>query len=541
MKKATPNRSPTITRYLLSLLLLSLSACSPATPDTQATNAGERTGTKTNTKTITLLFTNDFESAYDPVTAYWRDDMQRIGGISQLATLIDQQRSQHPNTFLLDAGDIFTGTLAKLTRGELAFELMLSMGYDAMVIGNHEFEYGWQELVQQKSRASFPVLGANLFYKDTQHPYAQPYTVLERNGVRIGVIGILGQDAATALIPANIAGVDVRIPAPIVQYYLNQLRDSVDVTVLLTHMGRTAPMQTNDEASPEVYRGIAADLELAGQLKGLDVLLGGHADAGTREAVVHPTTGTLVMQTFGQGQHLGLLQLELHTSSDHRPTIRHHTGKLIAVNSDVLAPHSVVQAKLERYRAQHAHIYEQLGTAEVDITRRYYRESDLGNLFADILRKATQTPIALMPSGALRKDIAAGAVRKVDLLDAFPFEDHMAVVELTGSQLLNVLEQGLSLERGLLQVSGLQITYDPSAPKFQRLRSVHVGQTPIQPNTLYTVSTLEILAAGGDAYTQFTASKRVSLSDQQFGAVLAEYVRKTPRLKQPLSQRVTPI
>ena len=132
-------------------------------------------------------------------------------------------------------------------------------------------------------------------------------------------------------------------------------------------------------------------------------------------------------------------------------------------------------------------------------------------------------------------------MRKVDLLDAFPFEDRMAVVELTGSQLLNVLEQGLSLERGLLQVAGLQITYDPLAAKYQRLRSVHVGEAPIQPKRVYTVSTLEILAAGGDGFTPFKAGKLVALSSQQFGAALAEHVHKTPLLKQPSGQRVTPI
>jgi len=284
-------------------------------------------------------------------------------------------------------------------------------------------------------------------------------------------------------------------------------------------------------------------MQLAEKLTGLHVLLGGHADAGTRDAVVHPTTGTLVMQTFGQGQHLGFLQLELDTSETDagRPAITSHIGKLLAVNSDALAQHPAVQAKLERYRAQHKGIYAELGKADVDLTRRYYQESDLGNLFADILRETTQTPIGLMPSGALRKDIAAGPVRKVDLLDAFPFEDRMAIVELTGSQLLDILEQGLSLERGLLQVSGLQITYDAAAPKYQRLRSVHVGDEPIDPSKTYTVSTVEILAAGGDAYTQFRKGNLTSLSKQQFGAALAQYVAKTPLLERPLSKRITSI
>jgi len=150
---------------------------------------------------ITLLYTNDFESAYDPIPAFWRDDLDHVGGIAQLATLVEQVRSDEDTSFLLDAGDIFTGTLAKLTRGELPFELMTTMDYDAMCIGNHEFEYGWWVLRDAMQRAPFPVLAANLFYKDTDIPFTQQWTILERDGYRIGVVGIFGTDAATALFP----------------------------------------------------------------------------------------------------------------------------------------------------------------------------------------------------------------------------------------------------------------------------------------------------------------------------------------------------
>ena len=264
-----------------------------------------------NTKTVTLLFTNDLESTYDPVQAYWRDDMEHIGGIAQLATLIDDFRASEENVFLFDAGDIFTGVLAKLTRGEVSFELMNTMGYDAMVIGNHEFEYGWEVLARQKHRVPFPVLGANLFYEGTDIHFAQPYSIIERDGVRIGVIGIMGQDAATALNPPNIAGLEVRDPKSVVPEYVKLLRPDVDLVVLLTHQGKTAPMQTDDEAHPEIKRDIEVDIELAGVVDGIDVLLAGHADAGTEQPVIHPQTGTLIMQTYGQGFHLGFLQVQV--------------------------------------------------------------------------------------------------------------------------------------------------------------------------------------------------------------------------------------
>ena len=97
-------------------------------------------------KKVTILYTNDIESVYEPVEAFWRDDMQRIGGMARLATLLEVERLKNPATFTLDAGDMFTGSLSKATEGRLVFDLYSRMGYDAVNLGNHEFEYGWQIL-----------------------------------------------------------------------------------------------------------------------------------------------------------------------------------------------------------------------------------------------------------------------------------------------------------------------------------------------------------------------------------------------------------
>ena len=220
---------PTLTKLLL-LTLLALAACQPAVENVEP-----------DTTTVTLLFTNDVESAYDPIPAFWLEDQEMIGGIAEMTTLIKDIRQTEPNVFLFDSGDIFTGALAKLTEGRLAFELMITMGYDAMAIGNHEFEYGHEIFAWQKNRAPFPVLGANFFYKDTDHPYAQAHAIIERNGIRIGVIGIMGQDAVSAIIPSFIAPLDVTLPSDAVQRSVDELRDQVDVIVLLTHQGKTAP------------------------------------------------------------------------------------------------------------------------------------------------------------------------------------------------------------------------------------------------------------------------------------------------------------
>ena len=478
---------------LLVFGLLAAGACQPVDESRETT-------------TVTLLFTNDVESAYDPIPAFWLDDQEMIGGIAEMTTLINSIRQTEPNVFLFDSGDIFTGALAKLTEGRLAFELMITMGYDAMAIGNHEFEYGHEVFAWQKNRAPFPVLGANFFYKDTDHPYAQAHAVIERNGIRIGVIGIMGQDAVSAIIPSFIAPLDVTVPAEAVQRSVDELRDDVDLIVLLTHQGKTAPMQTDAESDPRLQRDIDADIYLAGAVTGVDVLFAGHADAGTPEPVVHPETGTIIMQTYGQATHLGYLQLTL--DPDTR-AITKHDGRLIPVDPALYEPYPPILEKLEEYRDAHPEIRVVIGKTAARMNRRYIEESDVGNLFADAFRAIANTDIAFIHSGSLRKDLPGGDVRVVDLLDTYPFVDDVIVKEMSGDQVRRALEQSFTLERGLLQVAGLSVVYDLTRPEGERLVSVEFGGNALADTDRLTVAAPGFLAEGGDLYTMFAESDAV--------------------------------
>jgi 5'-nucleotidase/UDP-sugar diphosphatase len=498
---------------LLILLLLSVGACQLAKNETATIKA----------TTITLLFTNDVESAYDPIPAFWLDDQDRIGGIAEMTTLINEVRQTESNVFLFDSGDIFTGALAKLTEGRLAFELMITMGYDAMAIGNHEFEYGHEIFAWQKNRAPFPVLGANFFYKDTDHPYAQAHAVIERNGVRIGVIGIMGQDAVSAIIPSFIAPLDVTVPAEAVQRSVDELRDQVDIIVLLTHQGKTAPMQTDAESDPRLQRDIDADIALAGAVTGVDVLFAGHADAGTPEPIVHPETGTIIMQTYGQATHLGYLQLSLDAATRQ---IASHSGRLIPVDPDKYKPDILVAAKLAQYRDAFPEVQVVVGQSSARMNRRYIEESDVGNLLADALVAVANTDVAFVHSGSLRKDLPAGDVRLVDVLDTYPFVDDVIVKELNGEQIRRALEQSFTLERGLLQVAGLKITYDLTQPEGQRLIAVEHGGEVLQDSDRLSVAAPGFLAEGGDLYTVFAEAEAIRSAGKVSDA-LADYYSGT--------------
>jgi 5'-nucleotidase / UDP-sugar diphosphatase len=178
-----------------------------------------------------------------------------------------------------------------------------------------------------------------------------------------------------------------------VQEWVDKLRSEVDIILALTHQGKTAPMQTDDEAHPEIQRGIVADYQMAGKVKGIDVLFGGHADAGTEEPIVHHETGTLIMQTYGQGTRLGKLKIVFDEGSG---TIESYKGELVPVVSDELQPHPVIKEKLAHYRSQFPELQEPVFFANERLTRQYNTESDLGNLYADVLRDVYNAEIAFI-------------------------------------------------------------------------------------------------------------------------------------------------
>jgi 5'-nucleotidase/UDP-sugar diphosphatase len=472
---------------------------------------------------VTLIFTNDMESAYEPVPAWWRDDLDHIGGIAELTTLINEVRSNEPNVFLFDSGDIFTGALSRLTDGALMFEFMITMGYDAMAIGNHEFDYGEAIFEWQKNRAPFPVLGANINHRGTNHPFAQKHTIIERGGIRIGVVGILGQDAAqTAIAPNHNDEIDVTDPAEAVRKSVEELRADVDLVVLLTHQGHTAPMQTDAEADPRLDRDIDKDIALADAVPGVDVLFGGHADAGTWKPVVSPINGTLIMQTFGQATYLGYLQLTLDARTR---DIKSYDGRLIPVDSDQLEPDPVIEQKNAAYRAAHPDITEVVGRTEARLNRRYFDEADLGNLLADIAVEMTGADIGLIHPGTIRKDIPGGDVEIADILDTNPFVDPIVVNEVTGAQLKAIMEQSFTLLRGLMQVSGLEVVYDTSKPERERLVSLHHNGSEVRDDETYTVAVPAIIAGGGDHYDEFLET-RLLRESRPLGELTIEYFRK---------------
>ncbi len=485
---------------------------------------------------VTLLYTNDFHSAFDPIPAYWLPGSPKMGGAAHLAGLVNQIRGRNETVFLFDAGDMFTGMLSNVTRGEALMEMMISMKYDAMAIGNHEFDYGSDNFTRQMHRVPFPVLAANVFYKGTRRYYSRPYALLERNGIRVGVIGIIGEDARSVALPSGITGLEFSDPIPEVRAAVKELRPFVDLVVVLAHQGKTGPQQTDAEARPEVQRDFDEDVRLCGEVPGIDVFVGGHAHRGIEQPFVHPKTGTLIVQTYGYGTRLGFLKLRVAGGR-----VVAHEGALLKVWSDRIAPDPVVAAKIDRYRREAAPaIGVVVGRSPVRLTRDYNRESTLGSFVADTMREEGRAEVAFENAGGLRADLPEGPITNGNVLDALPFINSLVTCEMTGAQIRAVLEQGLSLERGLIQVSGLAASYDLRRPIGRRLVEVSIGGRPLESSRAYRVATNSFLAEGGDLYTTFLEVNRANTGRALSDVLIARF-RAQGEITAPKTGRLVPV
>ncbi len=188
-----------------------------------------------------------------------------------------------------------------------------------------------------------------------------------------------------------------------------------------------------------------------------------------------------------------------------------------------MQPDARILAKLTRYRGDYPELMARVGRTEAPLIRRYIDESDIGNLFADIFVATSGADIAFVHSGGLRKDMPAGDILLVDILDAYPFVDDLNVKEMSGDQIRRALEQSFTLERGLLQVSGLSVTYDLTLAEGERLISLQRNGVAVADDDLLLVAAPGFLAEGGDLYIVFAESDAIRNAGKVSDAAVAYF------------------
>ncbi|XOQ15115.1 MAG: Nucleotidase [Shouchella clausii] len=457
--------------------------------------------------TIRILHTNDahgraFEGELDGI------------GYAKLKTLIDENRGEY--SLLVDAGDTFHGTtFASLEEGRTIADVLNTVGYDAFVPGNHDFNYGLDRLYELEETIDFPVIAANLL-NDEEEPLFEPFMLQEFDDVTVGIFGLATPETAFKTHPNNVAAVTFEDPSAAAQRMVDLLQqEGADVIIALAHLGI-------DETSEHTSQKVAAEVQ------GIDVIIDGHSHSELLTGLAGEND-TLIASAGEYLQNLGVVDLVFADG-----ILVEKNAKLIQQSeAEAIEPDEKVEALLaELEEGQQAILAEPVGQTAVDLNgeREHVRveETNLGNFIADVLRNATEADIALTNGGGIRASVQAGMITKGDLVEVSPFGNYAVTVEVTGAQLLKVLENGVSgypePSGGFPQISGFSFQFDPNNEPGQRVHSVLVKGKPLQENETYLLATNDFLAAGGDEYTDLANAPIVN----EFSAVdelLIEYLQ----------------
>jgi 5'-nucleotidase / UDP-sugar diphosphatase len=455
-------------------------------------------------------------------------DGGRRGGMARLATLVKRLRVGQPHAIFTHGGDaVSPSVMSTYLKGEQMIAALNAIGLDVATFGNHEFDFGPAVLRQRMSESKFAWLSANVRDRATGQPFggARADLMVTVNGLRVGLFGLTMTETQSLSSPGDT--VEFRPLAPVALETSRRLRAAgAQLVVAVTH------------------QDMMADRTLA-KVDGLevDVILGGHE----HEPLVAEEGRTLIVKAGADARYL--VQVDVWLDAAGRLVERSWTFHEVSAR---VPADAAVAGLVQRYAQQMSRELDiVIGTSTVSLEARRRplrtQETNLADFIADAMRARTRADVALINGGGIRTDriIPPGPVRKRDVNALLPFSNVVVTLEMPGRQLRAVLEEGLAgIEReagGFLQVSGLRIVYDLARPPGERVRQVTVGGTPLDPDRLYTVATIDYLLRGGDGINGLKPAKRLvnETSGPQLSDVVLDAIQALGTIKPEVDGRLT--
>lgn len=446
---------------------------------------------------LTILHTNDIHGHFDQMP--------------RLATLIARERSlahsEGRHILLLDAGDSSERSVweSSITKGRANFFLLEAMGYDASTVGNGEtFQWGLGALAKLVESVHFPVLAANLFAMDSNQPPVpnlKSHAIFEIEKLKIAVVGVTVEEQSAY----KRFGFRCGFAASVVSDLIPRLRsDGVQVIILLSHLG--FGWETDEEfaawqAKDPVARAEASgDRQIAKRVNGIDVIVGGHSHTLLNE--MRRVGDTVIVQAGDYGKFLGRLDLEI--DSNHMQTIHY---EVIPCDESV-QPDPIISATLDLVRSEAgAMLKAKVGAAaddlDGDIDLKPDHESAMTNMMADAFREICSADLGIFLSGFVARGLARGEITRGKLMDAIPGSAHVTAGQVTGAQILGMLDKALARDQVMTPVhilrgralglpavsSNVSLTYDMDAPQGKRVVELLIDGQPIDPQRSYRLAT----------------------------------------------------
>jgi 2',3'-cyclic-nucleotide 2'-phosphodiesterase (5'-nucleotidase family) len=475
---------------------------------------------------LTLLFFNDLHGHLSPFRVKEEDGVLReAGGIARVATLVTRIRAENAarqvKTFILVAGDILQGTpMSTVFQGEPDVLALNRIGVDAMTVGNHEFDFGLENFLKLKAAARFPFLSANIFYKDSGKQLCDTGVALQlTNTLSLTVLGVTTEQLMATTLPANVESLTVSDS-------VWALKDAYEAAL------NKGPVLLLSHSRHQTDRNIARSYpKLAAIIGGHDQIL---LDPYRRVGNVP------VFQALEKGRYVGRVDLLINPVTFES---RVADWTYLPVTAEI-PEDKTVSGLVETYQAQLDDTFKAvIGRAEVfmDAERERIRceETNLGNWVTDIMRNHTGADMALLNSGSLRASIADGPVTIAEVFRAMPYANVLMTVELSGKDILGILNRSIMGSRsdedgGFLQVSGIRFSV-----RNHRVETVQVGDNggELDLEKRYSVAITDFMASGGDGYTWFKG-KPVTDTGLPLRELLIDTVRREKVISAAVEGRV---
>ena len=446
---------------------------------------------------LTVVHTNDvhgfyIEGKYDGI------------GAAKLGTFIDETRAANTNTLVLDAGDALQGhNLVTLSEGEYGVDVMNALGYDAMAAGNHEFDYGSDQLLSLEAMLDFPMLAANVTVDADGSNFVESYVIKEMDGLTVGIFGLATPETTYKSHPDNTIGLTFEDPIVTAEAMVAELDSQVDVIIALAHLG---------------IEGDSSSILLAESVAGIDLIIDGHSHTDLDYGM--EVNGTLIVSAGEKSKNIGVVKFDV------------EGGVVVEVDAyqfdksdavDAVEKESVLTLVTELKALNDIIANEVVATSPVILNgeREFVRtgETNMGNMLTESLLDISGADVALSNGGGIRTSIDAGEVTKGEVLTVLPFGNTVRVIELTGADIIAAIENGIDeypeAKGAFPHVAGMTVKFDSSKEAGSRVVEILVGGVLIDEAATYTMATNDFLVAGGDGYSMFTGKNVVA----EYGAM----------------------
>jgi len=457
-------------------------------------------------------------------------------GYPKLATLVKEGRAITDKILLLDAGDVSHGTLlTNLFEGETSFMLLTMLGYDAMVPGNHEFNYGQERLVEAarfaEENTNLRVLSANILDRDGNMVF-QPYQLYSFDGFVVGVIGATTPDTEIKTHPKNVVGLSFASDEVLygAQALVDEVRSKSDYVILLAHLG------LDEDGS----YGMNSEF-VANNIHGIDLIVDGHSHTTLPNG--YRVGDTLIVSTGEYMKNVGVVEIsvrnkkvvdeyaflisEEEVKDPSTSELAQWAGITTVPEDPQVLSYIASQKALLTSVTQEVVAYTPINLDGERETNRT-RPTNLGTMVAQAMLEATGADVAITNGGGVRASIKAGNVTRGDIISVLPFNNTVVMIEVTGQDLYDAMEWGYSVlpetNGGFPQTANLQIVYSRFSDPGNRIKRLFVDGKAVDRNATYRLATNDFMAAGGDGYTML--DKPIVMYGRGLDEALTEYMVK---------------